>query len=421
MTSLNDAAAFHRDPLAFLDESLRAQPDAFWIPGRQLLVGEPDLAKAVLRNASGLYRERADFFRLRSGGTFGDRPVQQRMGRAARDLLRSHAVARAGSLGTRIQERLGAESEWPDAGNWLLFDLFRDALLAPHRPAPLRAILESIVRRAVLAGAHRRHSWLSRALFRRRAYRELARELALSRRETDAPPRDLLDVVAREAGPGADLSELAEVYVSFVFAATGSIGFVLGWSLYLLGTVGSEAGSRQLETSPASDVPPAWIVREALRLWPVAWMLGSRPARDHQVAGVEVTPGDEVVACPYLAHRHSAHWEEPERFRPERWADRRRPRGFLPFGWGPHKCPAATLSTDLAAELLGSILAVSRPRVSPRESRPQVGAALAPPRFLLTLEPAPSAPSAGSDRPLKGGDSHGQDRSCRPRGALHPA
>lgn len=377
---------FHRDPLRFLDETARSQPDAFWIPGRQLLLAEPDAAKRVLRNADGLYQERADFFRLRDGRAFGDRAVQLRVGRAARDLLRSRVASSSSELDDLIREQLGSSSSWPDAGNWLVFRRLRPALLAPHRPRALQDLLEEIVSRAVLAGARERYSALRRALFRRRVHAALGRALLAAREARPEQPLDVLDVLALEAGPGVAISDLAEVFVSFVFATCGSIGFALAWSIYFAGT------------HPAREVPSAWRVREALRLGPVAWMLGSRPAREHQVAGVDVTPRDEVVACPYLAHRHPAHWEDPDRYRPERWADRRRPFGFLPFGWGPHKCPAATLSTDLVADLLDRLLSGYHVRVVAFDIRPHIGAALAPPQFTLDLEPrTPQTPTKGGD------------------------
>lgn len=138
------------------------------------------------------------------------------------------------------------------------------------------------------------------------------------------------------------------------------------------------------------EAEPAWVVREALRLWPVAWLLGSRPARPHELAGATVTPDDHVLVCPYLIHRHPRHWDEPARFRPERWAGvQRQPQAFLPFGWGPHKCPAGPLSMDLVEDVLRIVTDRYRLTVTPLETRPHIGASLAPPRFDLGLELQP--------------------------------
>ncbi|HEX7182303.1 MAG TPA: cytochrome P450 [Thermoanaerobaculia bacterium] len=367
---------FHRDPLQFLDQKFPAEGDAFWLPGRQLCLAEPVAARAVLTNDQGLYEDRSDFFHIKQG-TFGPRAVQMQIARASRELLRAHVDARADELAAAVERELVPVSGWPDAGNWLVYRHLQAALVAPDSPLRLRRIVDEIVERAVLAGARERRSRLSRALFRFRVGRELARAVEERRKRRaweTGPPADLLDVVVGAAGPGALAAELAEVFLSAVFAVAGSIGFVLGWSVYLLGS------------HPETNAEPGWVVRESLRLWPVAWMLGSRPAQPHEVAGIAVTPDDEVVVCPYLVHRHPQHWDDPAGFRPERWAGvQRQPTAFIPFGWGPHKCPAAALSMELVEDILRILIGGYRLTFTPLETRPCVGPALAPPRFTLGL------------------------------------
>jgi cytochrome P450 len=167
--------------------------------------------------------------------------------------------------------------------------------------------------------------------------------------------------------------------VPFLFAVAGSVGFTLGWAIYLLGT--------QPPDAPAEQTPPEWIVREALRLWPIAWQLARRPATTHEVAGVEVTPRHHVLVSPYVTHRHPAYWSEPERFRPERWEDASAHRAFLPFGWGPHTCAAAALTLELLRDVLAVLLRDYRLSVSPGSGAPFTGPSLAPPRFELALSP----------------------------------
>jgi cytochrome P450 len=129
------------------------------------------------------------------------------------------------------------------------------------------------------------------------------------------------------------------------------------------------------------------VVLEALRLWPVAWMLERQPTRPHEVAGVEVTARDLVVVCPYLVHRHPRYWDDPASFRPERWAASPDLQAFIPFGWGPHTCVAGSLSTQLVEDVLKILLDGNELAVTPRDTRPCAGPALAPPRFTLSLQP----------------------------------
>jgi len=366
-------AEFRHDPVGYLDRVFPAAGDAFWLPGRQLCVAEPGIAKAVLTNASGLYEEHSDFFHTRRG-VFGPRAVQVQIGRAGRMLVRSYLQARADGLAGSVRA-LAPASEWPDAGNQLVYRHLVDALVSPDSPIRLRRTIDEVVERAVQAGARERYSSLRRAVFRFRVGRELVRAVE-QRRARDSgrsgEPADLIDVVAAAPGPPA---ELAEVFLSFLFAIAGSVGFVFGWSVYLLGT------------NPRTAAEPAWVVQEALRLWPIAWMLGRRPARAHVVAGIEVTPRDQVVVCPYLVHRHPRYWPDPNRFRPERWAESPDFQAFIPFGWGPHGCVAGSLSVQLVEVLLKILVDGYDLTVVPKDHRPCVGPALAPPPFALSLVP----------------------------------
>ena len=369
------AEQFHEDPLTFLDEVFPAAGDSFWLPDRQLLVADATASRAVLANGNGLYEEHSDFFHTRRG-TWGPRSLQEEIGRSARKLLRAYLKEHVDELPEAVRRSLVPASEWPDAGNWLVYRHLVDALIAPDSPARLRRTLDEVVERAVLAGVQERQPRLTRAVFRFFVTRELTRAVRERRARDAARPADVLGVLVGTVSPKVPAAELAEVFLSFLFAVAGSVGFVLGWSLYLLGT------------HPRTDAELAWVVREALRLWPVAWMLVRRPARPHEVAGVEVTPEDEVAVCPYAVHRNPRHWDDPHSFRPERWAEPHDPQAFIPFGWGPHRCVAGTLSMELVEDVLKVVSDGYRLTVTPHETQPCIGPALAPPRFTLALVPS---------------------------------
>lgn len=184
-----------------------------------------------------------------------------------------------------------------------------------------------------------------------------------------------------ESEPGADPKDLAEVYLSFLFATVGSVGFALGWSVYLLGTHPDSLAAE-----------PSWTVREALRLWPVAWLFARTPSHAQTLGGAEVTPRDLLAVCTYLVHRHPGYWERPDEFVPERWAEAVPDAAYLPFGYGPHTCAGATVTMRLLEDLIELITRDWRLSVTQDGAGPQVGPALAPPRFTAML-------SARSDCP----------------------
>ncbi len=369
--AVSPAAAFREDPLSFMEQRLGPDVGVIRLPDRALCVTDPAAAKDIMGNTSCLYHDDSDFFHT-ARGVFGPRAAQIEIGRRARLLLRGHLTQTAGELARLVDRRLSPESRWPDAGNRLLYEYLKPVLLGQARPHRLHSVVDRVVTHAVLAGARERRSAIARMALRHTVMRELTAAIRSHPTTGEAEHRDLLGVLAA-AAPGARPADLAEVFLSFLFATAGSIGFALGWSLYLLGT------------HPAAEAPPSYVVREALRMWPVAWMFARRPRVAHDLPGAHAVPGDEVVVCAYLVHRHPGHWDQPGLFLPQRWSDPAKCHAYLPFGWGPHACTGAAIATDLVEQLIHLIFSGYRLAIAGHGTRPQLGAALAPAPFTLHL------------------------------------
>ncbi|MEO1083226.1 MAG: cytochrome P450, partial [Acidobacteriota bacterium] len=375
--------SFHKEPLRYLDDQLRRGVETFWLPGSVLCVAEPQAAKAVLANPDGLFEEHSDFFHT-ARGPYGPRSAQRAIGRYARQLLTDYAAARGDRLATSLTELRGT-SDWPDAGNRLIYRHFADVLVAPGTAPDVVDAVEQVVEHAVLAGARERRSRITRFFFRRKLFRILADEMERRLRSLpadDAPPRDLFDVLALgalsvpDAPEAARADDLGQLYLPLLFAIVGSVGFTLAWSVHLLGQ------------NPGGTHASSGVVHEALRLWPVAWQLARRPAQEHEILGIKVDPGDMVLVCPYVTQRHPAYWPEPERFLPERWAGGRDYQAFFPFGWGPHTCAAAALTLRTVQDVVELLARDFTYSVTPLSARAfDRGPSLAPPRFRLDLSP----------------------------------
>ncbi len=377
MLKENITDRFSQDPLRFLDEHFPCEGDVVKTGQSEYLLGNPIDARAVLRNNAGHYRDHSDFFHTRHGD-FGPRSVQLKIRRESRALLQRYLSARDPcALSAFIAANLPSVSDWPDTGNRLVYRYLSPVLLAPDSSPKQRRLLDRIVEQAVLANARSRQPRWRRMLLQFNTTLQLSKAIEARQSLARAQPIDLLDVVACSSEPGQRLDELAEIFLSFVFAIAGSVGFVLGWSLYLSGT------------HPDRKAPPEWVVQEALRLWPVAWQLGRHPMQEHQVSGVNVSTTDEVVVCPYLVHRHPQYWSEPTSFQPQRWsaAESWRNPAFIPFGYGSHRCVAADLSSQLVSAMLDAITQSNTVSIVVRDTRPIVAAAMAPPPFRLSLRP----------------------------------
>lgn len=84
------------------------------------------------------------------------------------------------------------------------------------------------------------------------------------------------------------------------------------------------------------------VVKEAMRLYPPAWIVGREARHDDVVMGYHIPAGMFVVTSQYVTHRHPAFWDNPEGFDPDRWLDEaRQPKhrfAYFPFGGGPRIC-----------------------------------------------------------------------------------
>jgi cytochrome P450 len=96
-----------------------------------------------------------------------------------------------------------------------------------------------------------------------------------------------------------------------------------------------------------------------MRLYPPAYGMGRQAARPSEVGGYPVAAGVVVIVPTWVVHRDARWFEEPEAFRPERWADdlaRRLPRyAYFPFGGGPRQCIGSAFAMMEAVLLLATI------------------------------------------------------------------
>ncbi|MCW3127231.1 MAG: cytochrome [Bacteroidetes bacterium] len=83
-------------------------------------------------------------------------------------------------------------------------------------------------------------------------------------------------------------------------------------------------------------------VKEVMRLYPPAWIIGREATRDDVMEGYLIKKGDTMMMFPYLTHRNPRYWDDPLRFDPDRFLPERmkdKPRyAYFPFGGGARLC-----------------------------------------------------------------------------------
>jgi cytochrome P450 len=171
-------------------------------------------------------------------------------------------------------------------------------------------------------------------------------------------PGNLLEamLVARDM-PGSGISDqvVQANAINMVFAGEDTTANTIAWLLYLL-SQNPEAAARlaaEADAAPGPEQMPYLeaCVQEAMRLKPVAPIMGAEAVRDVALDGVQVPAG--VVAFMLLRHAFAlaVPLDDGAAFRPERWLDpamKRQlddpARRMLPFGGGPRFCPGRYLA-----------------------------------------------------------------------------
>jgi cytochrome P450 len=359
---------YERDPLGWLDDAARDGRGARWISRRALCVYDAQVARALLRNDGGRMAEHSDFFG--NGPHAPAREVQIAIARQTLALVHEHAQNMDSQ---RFVSAVGERSEWPRAGNALLLDIMRPVLAAPWRSRAFHETVNNMIDTRIFGRHEPALGTIRRIRNRFRFYQAVVGEAAGAEENPTGKP-DLLEVI-RSHWPTIDEKALVHLFAGFIFATVGSIGFALGWALL------------QAIRQKKADHLAAHNVLEALRLYPVAWLFERRVRQPDVILGERILPKQGVIISPYAVHRNPVYWNEPTRFLPERWSAIADRSAWLPFGAGEHGCVAAGLSVGLASRLLSEILS-REPQIELGDGPPSLGAALAPPRFILKMRAA---------------------------------
>jgi cytochrome P450 len=185
------------------------------------------------------------------------------------------------------------------------------------------------------------------------------------RREGVAGHTDLLSLLLHardELGDGTGMTDaqLRDEVMTLFLAGQETTALALAWTWYLLAQhpeaeerlvaeLRAALGDRPLTVE---DVPrlkyAEAVILESMRLHPPAYLLGREAIRDTEVGGHRVRKGVTVFMAQWVAHRDPRWWDQPDKFRPERWLDgstKNLPKfAYFPFGGGPRICIGNTFA-----------------------------------------------------------------------------
>jgi len=191
-----------------------------------------------------------------------------------------------------------------------------------------------------------------------RALKSLVQQLMDERRQSEKRYHDFLEAfmeaIDKESGEGMTDKEIIDEVMTLIIAGHETGATTLNWAWYLLSQNPAEEKKLQdeVDNGVAGDIPTfdevgkmpfsRQVIEEALRLYPPVWLYSRTAIADDNICGYDIPAGTNIFFAPYYLHRHPDFWDEPEAFKPDRFAPeevkKRHKFAFIPFSAGPRRC-----------------------------------------------------------------------------------
>jgi cytochrome P450 len=180
------------------------------------------------------------------------------------------------------------------------------------------------------------------------------------RRAQDGPGKpqsDLLGMLLsgrHEDGTAMPERQVRDEVMTIFLAGHETTATSMAWTLELLDAHREALARLRRELADVlGDRDPAYadiprlpylrmVLEESMRLRPPVWTFSRTALRADTLGSLPVKAGTLVMMSPYAMHRDPRWWQDPDAFRPERFAPaeaEKRPRyAYFPFGGGPRIC-----------------------------------------------------------------------------------
>ncbi|MCM6773396.1 cytochrome P450 [Nocardia sp. CDC159] len=206
------------------------------------------------------------------------------------------------------------------------------------------------------------------------AYLRATVDEVLAAHATEAPESvDRSDLIAALAAAGQPAARIRDTVLMTMLAAHHTTGVAVSWTLYLLArhpAIADRVAEEVRAVLRDRDAPAygdlkrlrylRMVLQETMRLYPPG-PYGAREATEDMTIGGHPIPVGTTIFLPFRAvHMNPEYWPapaefDPERFAPERIAERHR-FAYLPFGLGPRGCEGAALAMVEAQLVLAMLI-----------------------------------------------------------------
>ena len=155
-----------------------------------------------------------------------------------------------------------------------------------------------------------------------------------------------------EEGASMTDRQVRDEAMTLALAGHETTANALAWTFYLLARHPEVRARMESEIDALGHAPTyddlktlpytLAVFKEAMRLYPPAYILGRRPIEDTSIGEYRVRRNSIVLVSIVGIHRRPDVWSDPERFDPERFLgdnEKQLPRcAYMPFGAGPRIC-----------------------------------------------------------------------------------
>jgi cytochrome P450 len=189
------------------------------------------------------------------------------------------------------------------------------------------------------------------------AINEIVDELIQERRHSDEQQDDLLGLLlAARDEDGSRLSdqEVREEVITLLLAGHETTALMLTYTVHLLcrfpyalepirEQLDAVLGDRRPTVEDLSELDEVeHLVKESLRLYPPAGIIGREAIEEDDIGGYDIHVGDQVLISIWALHHDERFFDDPWSFDPSRWSpemEKALPRSsFMPFGGGARTC-----------------------------------------------------------------------------------
>ncbi|HXW58253.1 MAG TPA: cytochrome P450 [Solirubrobacteraceae bacterium] len=193
-----------------------------------------------------------------------------------------------------------------------------------------------------------------------------ARERIARRPELREQPENFLEsmLVAQELDGKFSDEEIIGNTFTLLLAGEDTTAHTMAWTTWALGALPEIQERWAIEAREVlgeGRYPDAYetieqlrygeaVLRESMRLKPVAPMMGLEPLHDTTICDTLIPAGTRMLLLTRRASKRSGGFGQPEEFDPDRWLEddegegTRDPKNFLAFGGGPRFCPGRNLA-----------------------------------------------------------------------------